>query len=213
VDLAVAVFSCQWSWTSHVERKKTNILLFRTIGDLHRHHDESYDAGRESRTFTLPLRYASMTGLVRVTEKLLHEWPNIDRHDRRWSSALVKSSKLGYYDIVKLLVEAGCEYNAKVPPQDFDVTFPDIGTTIEFAAYEGHVEIVHLLLKHQAELGGKEGRWGSALEAASTAVVKILSALFLTRILQSIRQIRRTKGRSSQSLRRLILKILERYST
>jgi hypothetical protein len=48
-----------------------------------------------------------MTGLERVAEKLLHEWPNIDKHDRRWSSALVKSSKLGYYDMVKLLVEAG----------------------------------------------------------------------------------------------------------
>jgi hypothetical protein len=206
----MAVFSSQWSWTYYVDGNKRKVLL-SSIGDLHRHHDESYNTGRESRTFTLPLRYASMTGLVRVAEKLLHEWPNIDRHDRRWSRALVKSSKLGYYDMVKLLVEAGCEYNAKVRPQDFDDIFQDIGTAIEFAAFGSHAEIVHFLLDHQAELGGKEGTWGSALEAASAGGWEISSALSLTGILQSIHQIHPTNRRSSQQLRHLILEILEKY--
>jgi ankyrin repeat protein len=140
VDLAMAVFSSQRPWKLQVDRRTTQLLWSEC--DLCRRHDEDYNAGRESRTSTLSLRYPSRTGLARVTEKLLHEWPNIDRHGRRWSSALVKSSKLGYYNIVKLLVEAGCDYNAKVPHQDFDVASRDIGAAVEFAAYEGHAKIV-----------------------------------------------------------------------
>jgi hypothetical protein len=124
-----------------------------------------------------------VTGFVRVTEKLLLEWPNIDRHDRRWPSALVKSAKLGYYDIVKLLVEAGCDYSAKVTLQDFDLDgrFRDFktSTALESASYEGHDKIVHFLLKHQAELGGKKGRWGSALEAASAGGCENIANIIL----------------------------------
>ncbi|KAH8585985.1 hypothetical protein B0O99DRAFT_695912 [Bisporella sp. PMI_857] len=186
VDLALAVFSSQWSWTILVNANESHFLS--SIMDLHQHHNKSFKAGAESRNFTLPLRYASVTGLVRVTEKLLHEWPNIDRHDRRWSIALVKSSKLGFYDIVKLLVEAGCDYNAKLPPQDIDAGFPQIGTAIEFAAYGGHAQIVKFLLQHQPELSNGHGTWGGALEAASAGgcenVVNIILDAYTEKALQ-----------------------------
>ena len=42
------------------------------------------------------------------------------------------------------------------------------------AAYEGHVEVVELLIEHGANVNAKDGTGGSVLDAADDSVAEIL---------------------------------------
>jgi ankyrin repeat protein len=124
---------------------------------------------REGRTI---LMYAAFNGQTNVAERLIAAGVNVNAQDQSGSTALMFAASGPFASTVQLLLDHGAKINT--------VDTKEHWSALMWAAAEGQVEIVELLLKNGADPSLKEVDGDTAESFAAknghTAVVKILKA-------------------------------------
>jgi ankyrin repeat protein len=102
---------------------------------------------RESPEKLVPLTIASACGLYHFVESLLLCGTDPNDFCPVWGSALYAASYRGYYDVVRLLLNHGAKPNMRSGQVELSVTISSPNST-------QRSEIVHALLRHDADING-----------------------------------------------------------
>lgn len=149
-----------------------------------------------------PLYYASLGGLKRTTETLIHLGFDVNAVGGKYGSALQAACHLGAIDVVDILLNNGADINAtngrfsnalhaavirnhpKIvqrllqEPVNLEASTSYYGTALQAASSQGYGKIVDLLLKKPVNVNAGGGYYGNALHAACVqgfvSVVRIL---------------------------------------
>ncbi|KAL8684103.1 MAG: hypothetical protein Q9224_006612, partial [Gallowayella concinna] len=125
-----------------------------------------------------PLREASRCGQTSMVQLLLSKGAltNLDRN----KYALTSAASHGHEEIVEILLAAGADVNAsdRESRTTFTLCSPDsvlpvsvsdyVGTALQAASYKGCYTVARLLLASGAEVNIRGGRYGGAMQAASS---------------------------------------------
>lgn len=118
-----------------------------------------------------PLMIAVAEGNTEVVTTLIKSGANVNAKNQLGRTSLMFSSKYGFYSITKILLEHGA--NTDDIPND-----KEGWTAMIAAAYEGHNDIVNLLLSHGADKNIQDKNGKTALmwaeERGNTRVTEIL---------------------------------------
>ena len=113
----------------------------------------------EDKRKMLPLQMAAHSGQKEVVQLLLKRGADANALGSGGRTALHWAVGMNKLDLVRLLLEAGANVNAKAP------ALADM-TPLHVAASMGHPEQVELLLKHKADKGEKSSDGKTALQCA-----------------------------------------------
>ena len=116
---------------------------------------------KPNKDFWTPLFAASVNGFYPITKLLLRKGANVKHRDRYGSTALNYAASSGHVKIAKLLIENGACIDHLVPL-----------TPLMEACYNGHREMVRILLQKGANLYTKSSTVGGTdVATGSTALV------------------------------------------
>lgn len=101
---------------------------------------------------------------------MLHQTIDLDADAREHGNALRAASRYGYGNIVRILLNAGANVNAKGW---------DNGSALQQASVCGQEEVVRILLDAGADVNADEGPNGNALEAATCRGSEVICQLIL----------------------------------
>ena len=137
--------------------------------------EEGYKVDARDRNQRTALMYAAFNGHTAVVKKLIDAKADVNAQDSMGSTALMFSSSGPFSETIQLLLERGAKINTVDRNEHF--------SALMWAAAEGQVEVVKLLLKHGADLSLKDVDGDTAESFATqknhTDVVKILQAATL----------------------------------
>lgn len=151
---------------------------------------------RQDNMWRRPYCYTAAIGSVELTKLLLRRdpGPNSFLVQEDLDSALFEAAREGNADVVEFLVNEGADANAQIEPPILDpsgeaqfmnnLTYElqmdsyTVGGALHWAAFNGDLKILQLLLDSGADVNTRYNTIGSALEAAasqdSSAVLKFL---------------------------------------
>lgn len=116
-----------------------------------------------------PLHYACIENDLRAVKKILAKGGGVDVPDDGGQTPLISASMLGYVDMVELLLQ----YNANVRVKDHAWG----NTALHYAAENGHVKIIKLLLAAGADKTMPNNNGHTALEMAKSTYIPMESLL------------------------------------
>jgi ankyrin repeat protein len=105
---------------------------------------------------TLPLHYASLSGLCRSVEHLLEAGADVNGTGNRYGNALQAACSSGSIETVQMLIDHGADLSPK----------NRICTSLHVAAATGDVKIMHVLLENGADVNATDGDSKTALYQA-----------------------------------------------
>ena len=104
------------------------------------------------------LTEATKKGDLKLVQKLLNKGADVEARDESGQSPLHHASYLGYFEIVKLLIDSGADVNLKVPGVEL--------TPLHGATMNGDINIVKYLIEHHAQLDSEDIEGATPIFAA-----------------------------------------------
>lgn len=129
-----------------------------------------------------PLMHAAYKGKTDIVEMLLSNDVNVNATNLKGQTALMLASAYGKTKIVELLLQSGADLNIGVNEQHHNYGQGHTACPLNMAASKGYLEVVQLLLMHDAPIdvsGEKDGKTAlhlSAKEMHYEVVKKLVAA-------------------------------------
>lgn len=106
-----------------------------------------------------PLHIAALIGSERMVRLLLLKGADVESLDKRGETPILKASQHGEVSVVRVLLGAGASVSIRSTSDD--------ASPLDWAAYEGHMGVLRVLIEHGMDVDSTSSKGYSALHRAA----------------------------------------------
>ncbi len=213
-----------------IKKSKTKVLKWLLSKDVNLNitYTPKFEKDKNNRDFSC-LNLACKLGHIEIVKLLLDQGVKINFNKDYYNEPpLIIAAEKGKFEIVKLLLEMGSEVNA--PYQDFlnnerfknyghylpyinrgrkawDNKAPSGWTALMAASFNGHLEVVEILLKYGADVDAHDdvNNYTALTYAASQSHLEVLKLILESNPKNVLQALNETKGDNYSSIIKLLL--------